>query len=325
MYFIARRLAITLVTLLLVSVFTFLAFNVVRGDPASLILGVEATEDQLAALREEMGLNRSLPARYLSWLGNFFTGNLGNSVRFRGEPIAGLIMDRLPVTFSLAALSLAFTLVLSIPTALIAVRKEGGLLDRLINTVTTINISFPGFFLAVLFIWIFGIVLKLFSPGVYVNYAESPAGFFGGLVFPALAIAIPNAAILVKFLRASILQQLHLDYIRTARSKGASPRQVLYRHALKNGLLPALTLLGMIVGEIFSGSIIIEQVFTIPGLGRLLIASISSRDYPMIQTLVVYIAFIVVLANTLVDIAIQVIDPRIKLEARKEKPGGRSE
>jgi ABC-type dipeptide/oligopeptide/nickel transport system permease component len=313
MHFIARRLAITLVTLLLVSVLTFLAFNVIRGDPASLILGVEATDEQLAALREELGLNRSLPARYLSWLGNFFTGNLGNSVRFRGEPIAGLIMDRLPVTACLATLSLAFIVLLSIPAALIAVRKEGSPLDRLINTVTTVNISFPGFFLAVLFIWVFGVIFKFFSPGAYVSYAESPAGFFNGLIFPALAIAIPNAAILVKFLRTSILQQLRLDYVRTARSKGASPRQVLYRHALKNGVIPALTLLGMIVGDIFSGSIIIEQVFTIPGIGRLLIASISSRDYPMIQTLVVYIAFIVVLANTLVDIAIQVIDPRIKI------------
>jgi ABC-type dipeptide/oligopeptide/nickel transport system permease component len=316
--FIARRLAITLVTLLLVSVLTFLAFNVIRGDPASLILGIEATDEQLAALREEMGLNRGLPARYFAWLGNFFTGNLGNSVRFRGEPIAGLIMDRLPVTCALASLSLAFVFLLSIPVALIAVRKEGGPLDRIINTMTTVNISFPGFFLAVLFIWIFGVTFKFFSPGVYISYAESPAGFFGGLIFPALAIAIPNAAIPVKFLRASILQQLRLDYVRTARSKGASPRQVLYRHALKNGLLPALTLLGMIVGDIFSGSIIIEQVFTIPGLGRLLIASISSRDYPMIQTLVVYIAFVVILANTLVDIAIQVIDPRIRIGEKVE-------
>jgi ABC-type dipeptide/oligopeptide/nickel transport system permease component len=313
MHFIARRLAITLVTLLLASVLTFLAFNVVRGDPASLILGVEATDEQLAALREEMGLNRSLPARYLSWLGNFFTGNLGNSVRFRGEPIADLIMDRLPVTACLASLSLAFIVLLSIPAALIAVRKEGGVLDRLISTITTVNISFPGFFLAVLFIWVFGVIFKLFSPGAYVSYAESPAGFFGGLIFPALAIAIPNAAILVKFLRASILQQLRLDYVRTARSKGASPPRILYRHALKNGVIPALTLLGMIVGDVFSGSIVIEQVFTIPGLGRLLIASISSRDYPLIQTLAVYIAFIVILANTLVDIAIQVIDPRIRI------------
>ncbi|MDR1100415.1 MAG: ABC transporter permease [Treponema sp.] len=313
MYFIVRRLAVTLVTLFLVSVLSFLAFSVVRGDPASLILGTEATEEQLVRLREDMGLDRSLPARYAGWLGNFLTGNLGNSVRFRGEPITGLIMDRLPVTCCLAGLSLALMLLLAFPAALLSVRREGGFLDRLINIGTAINISFPGFFLAVLFIWIFGIILKLFSPGAYVGYAESPEGFFTYLLFPALAIAIPNAAILVKFLRASILQQLRLDYVRTAYSKGASSRRVLYRHALKNALIPALTFLGMILADIFSGSIIIEQVFTIPGIGRLLIASISSRDYPMIQTLVVYIAFIVVFANTLVDIAIQIIDPRIKV------------
>jgi ABC-type dipeptide/oligopeptide/nickel transport system permease component len=319
MYFILRRLAIALITLLLVSVLSFLAFTVVPGDPASLILGVEAADAQLAALREELGLNRSLPARYIAWLGNFFTGRLGNSVRFQGEPIAGLIRDRLPVTACLASLSLAFTLLLSVPAALAAVRKEGGVLDRLIHTLAALSISFPGFFLAVIFIWIFGIVFKLFIPGAYADYAENPGGFFAYLIFPALAIAIPNAGILVKFLRASILQQLRLDYIRAALSKGAAPRQALYRHGLKNALVPALTLLGMIIGDIFSGSIIIEQVFTIPGLGRLLIASINARDYPMIQTLAVYTAGVIVLANTLVDIAIQVIDPRIKAGAGREE------
>ena len=322
MYFIARRLALTLITLFLVSILSFLAFQVVRGDPASLILGTEAAAAQLAALREEMGLNRSLPARYFSWLGGFFTGSLGNSVRLRGEPIAGLILDRLPVTACLASLSLAFILLLSVPAALLAVRKEGGFLDRLINTLTAVNISFPPFFLAVIFIWIFGVIFKLFSPGAYTAYAENPGQFFAYLIFPALAIAIPNAAILVKFLRTSILQQLRLDYVRTAYSKGASPRQVLYRHSLKNALITALTLLGMIVGDIFSGSIIIEQVFAIPGIGRLLLASISSRDYPMIQTLAVYIAFTIVLANTLVDITIHIVDPRITAGMVKSGKGG---
>jgi ABC-type dipeptide/oligopeptide/nickel transport system permease component len=260
-----------------------------------------------------MGLNRSLPRRYISWAGNFLTGNLGNSTRFRGEPIAGLILDRLPVTFCLASLSLFFIFLFSFPLALISVHREGGFVDRLINTLTALNISFPGFFLAVLFIWIFGILLKLFTPGAYVGYAESPAGFLGCLFFPALAIAVPGSAVLVKFLRGSILQQLRSDYVRTAYSKGASRRLTLYRHVLKNGLIPALTLLGMLFAEVFSGSIIIEQVFAIPGIGRLLIAAIGSRDYPMIQTLVVYITVMVVFANTLVDIAIQIIDPRIKM------------
>ncbi|GHV49258.1 peptide ABC transporter [Spirochaetia bacterium] len=313
MYYIGRRLIITLLTLFLVSLLTFTAFRIIPGDPASFILGMEATDEQIEMLREEMGLNRPLPVQYFAWLKNFLTGNLGNSSRFRGASISGMIRERLPVTFSLASIALGFILIISIPAVLLSVKKEGSALDRSMNTLTAVNISFPGFFLAVLFIWVFGLILKLFVPGAYVDYRTNTAGFLGYLVFPALAIAIPNAAILVKFLRASVFQQLRSDYVRTAYSKGNSPRRTLYIHVLKNAIIPGVTLLGMIIGEIFSGSIVIEQVFTIPGIGRLLIASITSRDYPMVQTLVVYIAFIVIAANTLVDIAIQSIDPRIRV------------
>jgi ABC-type dipeptide/oligopeptide/nickel transport system permease component len=179
--------------------------------------------------------------------------------------------------------------------------------------VTAVNISFPSFFLAVLFIWIFGILLKLFIPGSYISYSENIPAFLAYLVFPAIAIALPNAAILVKFLRSSISRALRSDYVRTARSKGAGTYTILYRHVLKNAIIPAVTVMGMIVAEVFSGSIVIEQIFAIPGIGRLLIAAISSRDYPLVQTLVIYIAFIVILANTLADIAIRIIDPRIRV------------
>jgi ABC-type dipeptide/oligopeptide/nickel transport system permease component len=310
--FIARRLVAALVTLFLVSVFAFLAFNVIKGDPASLILGTDATDGQIAALRTQMGLDRPLAVRYLSWLGGFFTGKLGNSTRFQGEAISALIADRLPVTFTLAVLSFFLIVIISFPAALFSVKKEGGLADRIMNTLTAINISIPGFFLAVIFIWIFGILLKLFSPGVWISYSENIAGFIGCLFFPALAIAIPNAAIIVKFLRASVFKELRSDYVRTALSKGAARSRVLYGHVLKNAVIPSVTLAGMIVAEVFSGSIVIEQVFTIPGIGRLLIASITSRDYTMVQTLAVYIAFVMVFANTLVDIAIHIIDPRIR-------------
>jgi ABC-type dipeptide/oligopeptide/nickel transport system permease component len=175
-------------------------------------------------------------------------------------------------------------------------------------------ISFPGFFLGVLLIWLFAILLRLFAPGAYVPYDQDFGGFLAYLIFPALAIALPNAAIVVKFLRGSILQQLRSDYVRTAYSKGNSRRRVLYRHVLKNAVIPAVTLMGMITADVFSGSIVIEQVFTIPGIGRLLIASITSRDFSMAQVLVLYIAFTVVLANTLADIAIQIIDPRIRVK-----------
>jgi ABC-type dipeptide/oligopeptide/nickel transport system permease component len=299
-----------------VSVFGFLAFSVIRGDPASLILGIDATDEQVAALREEMGLDRSLPARYLEWLGNFFSGDLGNSLRFRGEAISSLILERLPVSFVLALLSLFLILLIAVPLSLFSVRREYGLVDRTVTVCTAIGISVPNFFLGILFIWVFGIGLRLFTAGMYVDYRIDFFGFIGYLFFPALAIAIPNAAILAKFLRSSLFKEQRSDYVRTAHSKGAGHSVTLCRHALRNAVIPSITVLGMIVAEIFSGSIIIEQVFAIPGLGRLLIAAITSRDYPLIQTLIMFISFIVILANTLVDIAIQVVDPRIRLERK---------
>ena len=296
----------------LVSVFCFLAFSVIRGDPASLIAGTDATQQQLASLREEMGLNQNLFVRYLDWLRLFVSGNPGNSLRFRGEKILKLIGERLPVSFSLALLSLFFILLISAPLSLLTVRRQGNTADKIANLLTAAGIGTPSFFLGLLFIWFFGFGLRLFVPGNYIDYRENFLGFIRFLCFPALAIAVPNAAVLVKFLRGSLFQELHSGYVQTARSKGACGLYTLRRHVLKNALIPAVTMLGMITAEVFSGSIIIEQVFAIPGIGRLLIAAISSRDYPLIQTLVVYTAFIVVFANTLADIAIMIIDPRIR-------------
>jgi ABC-type dipeptide/oligopeptide/nickel transport system permease component len=293
---------------------TFAAFALIPGDSAVLALGIEASDEQVAALRAQMGLDKSLPRQYAAWLGKFLTGNLGNSARFRGASISGMILERLPVTFSLAGLSLVFMLLTAVPAVLAAAQKEGGVLDRIINALTALSISFPGFFLGVLFIWIFGILLRFFVPGAYVDYRQDPLAFAAYLVFPALALALPNAAILVKFLRTQVLQQLRQDYVRSALARGAGRRRILYGHVLKNAVIPGVTLLGMIVGETFAGSIVIEQVFGIPGIGRLLISSITSRDYSMVQTLAVYTAFMVVLANTLADILIRIIDPRISAD-----------
>jgi ABC-type dipeptide/oligopeptide/nickel transport system permease component len=310
--FIIKRMTITVITLFLVSLLTFTAFALIPGDPALLSLGVEASPEQVEALRREMGLDRSLPLRYFSWLAAFLTGNLGNSTRFRGASVSAMILERLPVTFTLAGLSLVFVLLISLPVTLLTVRKENGALDRITTALTAVNISFPGFFLGVLFIWIFGLILKFFVPGAYISYTQNVFGFIRYLFFPALVIAIPNAAIVIKFLRSSIFAELKSDYVRTARSKGNSWGRILRVHVLRNALIPAVTLLGMIIGEVFSGSIVIEQVFVIPGIGKLLITSIGARDYSLVQTLAVYIAFIVVLANTGADIAIRLIDPRIR-------------
>ena len=318
MYLIGRRLGITLLYLFLVSFLTFSAFRLIPGDAALLSLGTEASQAQIDALKEEMGLDKSFAAQYFSWLGSFLSGSAGNSARFRGEAISKMILERIPVSVCLAGLSFLFVIILALPSSLLSA-KRNSLADRIINFLTALNVSIPGFFLGILIIWILGILLKLFIPGAYVDFRENPAAFVKYLIFPALAIALPNAALVVKFLRASVIRELRSDYARSARSKGGSKAHVLYRHVLKNASLPAITLLGMIAGEILSGSIVIEQVFGIPGIGRLLLASISARDFPMIQTLMIYIAFAVILANTLADIALQIIDPRIRA-AEKVSP-----
>jgi len=310
--YIIKRLFITFITLFLVSILCFLIFSVIKGDPANNLGGMQISPEQIELLREEMGLNRNVFVRYFDWLFNFISGNPGNSYSFRGEAISSLISQRLTVTISLALLSLFFIIVISFSVSLLTVKREGNLIDTIVNFFTAAGISTPGFFLGLLFIFIFGFGFKLFIPGNFMDYNESFFGFIGSLCFPALAIAIPNSAVLIKFLRGSLFQELQSDYVRTAKSKGAGRLYILFHHVFKNACLPAVTMLGMIIAEVFSGSIIIEQVFSIPGTGRLLIAAIGSRDYPLIQALMVYIAFLVVLANTLADITIMIIDPRIK-------------
>ncbi|MCL2243003.1 MAG: ABC transporter permease [Treponema sp.] len=316
MNYILKRVLAALITMFLVSIFCFLAFSFIRGDPASLKGGIDVSPEQLEILREEMGLNRGIFLRFFDWLFRFLSGNPGNSLYFRGETISAIVQERLPVSITLALLSLVLILFISIPVSLFTVKREGGLLDRIINILTAAGISTPGFFLGLLFIFIFGFTAKLFIPGNFIDYRENFTGFLGCLFFPALAIALPNSAVMIKFLRGSLFQEFKSDYARTARSKGAARNYILRCHVFKNAMIPAITVFGMIIAEVFSGSIVIEQVFTIPGIGRLLITAIGSRDYPLIQALMVYIAFLVVAANTLADIFIMIIDPRIR------PPGG---
>lgn len=311
-----RKVFTFFLTLFLVSLLTFLAFNIIPGDPAQLILGTNASPQQLAVLHRQLGLNEPLPMRYFKWLIGFFGGNLGTSIKY-SVSVRSLIASRLPVTSVLAGIALLLILLFSIPIGVFCAKKKDTVIDRLLGTVTMMNISVPNFFLGILFIWIFGILLKCFTPGGYIRFNENPMGFLVYMFFPALAIALPNIATVIKFIRTSFIGQLKLDYVRTAYSKGNGDTAVLYRHVMKNALVPVITLFGMILSEVFSGSIIIEQVFGIPGIGRLLITSILSRDFPLVESLVVYIAAIVVTANLLVDILLQTIDPRIRIHSKQ--------
>lgn len=276
------------------------------------MLGTEASPEKIEALRQELGLNQSLPERYLNWTVNFVKGDMGKSIRF-SEEVKSLIADRIPVTMWLSVLSLLLIFLVSIPLGIFSAKKEGGFIDTVINIFCQINIALPSFFLGIILILVFGLMLKIFTVGKYVNYNESFTGFLGYLILPAFAIALPKIAIVVKFLRAAVLQQMKNDYVRTAFSKGNKENAVLYRHVLKNALITIITLMGMIIADVLAGSIIIEQLFGLPGIGRLLVMSISARDFPLTQALVIYIAFIVVSVNFLVDILYQVIDPRIRV------------
>ncbi|MVB12189.1 Nickel transport system permease protein NikB [Caprobacter fermentans] len=313
MKFYLKKLLSLLLTLLLVSVMAFAAFNLIPGDPAQLILGTQATPEALAELHQKLGLDKSMPERYAGWLLGLLHGNMGTSLQY-SRPVSELIGSRLPVTAALALMALLLIFTVSVPVGVFSAQKRGSPVGRLLDSVTMLNISMPGFFLGILFIWIFGLVLHFFSPGGYVGWRESPAGFLRYMIFPALAVALPNIAVASKFLRSALVEESGADYVRTAVSKGLSKHIVLYRHMLKNALIPFLTLSGMMVAEIFSGSILIEQVFGIPGVGRLLISSILSRDFPLLESLVVYLAFLVVLANFAADLLLQAADPRIRVK-----------
>ncbi len=314
MKYIIKKLVTLIITLLFISFITFTAFSVIPGDAATAKLGTDATPEQVEQLREEMGLNDPIPVRYIHWLGNAVRGDFGESYQYSGVTVASLIADRLPVTAILAVMSLLIILVCSIPLGIISARHEGRWLDTLIHQLCQVTMAVPAFFLGIVLTYIFGLILHWFLPGAFVDPGDSFWGCVSFLIFPAIAVALPKIAMVVKFLRNAILSEVPKDYVRTAYSKGNRERRVLYVHILRNALIPVITFIAMVIAEIMAGSIIVEQVFGIPGMGRLLITSISGRDYPVVQAVVTYITAIVVTVNFIVDVLYQIVDPRVKAQ-----------
>ena len=310
-YFI-RKLTGLIITLLIVSMLAFLAFALIPGDPARQRLGTEATEGLVQELREEMGLNRPLPVRYGQWMRELVTGDMGTSFRYH-VPVRELIGDKIPITIVLTIMSFVMILLLSIPISLIGARYEQTLPDRVLLILNQVMMAVPSFFIGILLTFLFGLVLRWFTPGGYVSYSEDLWGFLGYLILPAVAIALPRAAMTTKMFRNSLLAEMNKDYVRTALSRGNSRFRTLVQHVIKNGFLPVLTLLGMTVAEIITSSIVIEQVFGIPGLGRILITSISHRDYPVVKAIIILLAVIILGLNVLVDILYQRLDKRIEI------------
>ncbi|MBR1476729.1 MAG: ABC transporter permease [Lachnospiraceae bacterium] len=316
MRYLLKKIMTLSVTLFLVSVAAFIAFQIIPGDVVGSILGTEATPEREEELRHELMLDRPPVERYFHWLFNVVKGNLGVSYRYSKNmnemmPVKELIGDKLPVTLSLAALSILFIIAVSIPLGVLWARSKSRALDAALSVLTQVSMAIPAFFIGILMTYLFGIALKLFSPGAYVSYHKDFKGFITYLIFPAISIAIPKIGMTARFLRNSMLTEIKSDYVRTAYSKGCSERRVMYGHVLKNALMPVITFLGMIIAEIVAGSIVIEQVFSLPGIGRLLISSISTRDFPVVEILILYITFVVIFVYFTVDILYRVIDPRI--------------
>lgn len=308
--YVARRLLFMLPVALLVSFVTFMLIHLVPGDPARVLLGEEATPQSVAALRQQLGLDRPLGVQYGLWLWQAIHGNLGESIQLQ-QPVIQAIWQRLPVTIELGVASLIFSVALAVPLGVMAATNPNGRLDWLVNVTSLLGTAIPSFVLGLLLILVFAVFIRIFPPGGYVPFSEDPLGNLRDLVLPAVALGVGAVAVNLRQVRTSMLEVLHEDYIRTAWAKGLRPRQVNYRHALRNALMPLLTIVGLQVGAILAGTFVIETIFLWPGIGALTIQSIFSKDYPVVQGVVLLAALSYMAVNLFVDIGYKVLDPRV--------------
>ncbi|NLW55076.1 MAG: ABC transporter permease [Firmicutes bacterium] len=300
-----------LLTLWLVSLFTFIVFQVIPGNPAQVILGAEALPEQVAALEKELGLDKPLYLRYLHWIGGIFRGDFGNSLRY-GQPVRGLMVESLKVTLPVAGLALVFIVLLGFPLGLTVGKYHAQKQGVMLSVVAQLGTAIPSFWLGILMMLAFAKLFRFFTPGAFIPWDEDWLKALASLVPPALAVALPKVAVLTRYVSTAYVEEKRADYIRTAYAKGLAEKEVLYVHLLKNILIPVVTVLGLMSSDILGGSIIVEKVFALPGIGRLLIEAISFRDFPLIQAIALYLAGVVVSLNLLVDLSYSIFDPRIR-------------
>ena len=311
MKLVLKKTASLIITLFVVSLLAFFAFQIIPGDPTTKILGTNASPEKVAALRQQLGLNRPVLVRYWDWLVSFVKGDFGVSYNYL-SPVGSLLADKLPVTILLTILSFALTAVISIPLGIASGSTRSTLIDHLAMVLDQFVMAIPPFFLGIIACYVFGIVLKWFMPGNYVSFSESAAGCIAYLLLPALCLAIPRIAMTVRMLRGSIREEMTQNYVLTARSRGLSRGKILVRHVLRNAMIPVVTFLAVSAAEIMTGTIIIEQVFTIPGIGRLLVSSIGNRDFPVVQAIVVILAAWIMIVNFAADLINHWMDPRLR-------------
>ncbi|WP_299899604.1 ABC transporter permease [uncultured Ruegeria sp.] len=309
--YVLKRLISLLVSLAVASVVIFAVIEVAPGDPASFMLGVNAQEDTLAALRVELGLDGSKIQRYFNWVGGMLGGDFGTSYTYR-TPVSQMIADRLWVSLPLALYALTLSTLIAFPAGIYAAARRGKPGDLAVMGATQLGIAVPNFWFAMMLVLIFAINLRWFNAGGFVGWGDGVLAGLHSLTLPAVALALPQAAILARVMRSALLDILGEDFMRTARAKGLSRRQALWRHGVRNALIPVLTIIGLQFSFLLAGSIIIEQVFYLPGLGRLVFQAISARDLIVVESVVMLLVFAVITVNFLVDLAYAAVDPRLR-------------
>ncbi|WP_353473266.1 ABC transporter permease [Salipiger sp. H15] len=305
-----KRLTSLALSLLVASLVIFLVVEVAPGDPASYMLGMNAQPDTVAALRTELGLDLPKWQRYLAWLGGMLSGDFGTSYTYR-TPVAQMVADRITVSLPLALYALGLSTLIALPAGIYAAARRGKAGDAGVIGATQLGIAIPNFWFAMLLVLLFALKLRWFSAGGFPGW-ENPLLALKSLTLPAVALALPQAAILARVMRSSLIDILSEDFIRTARAKGLSRRQALWRHGLRNALIPVLTILGLQFSFLLAGAIIIEQVFFLPGLGRLIFQSITQRDLIVVESVVMLLVFAVIAVNFLTDMAYALADPRLR-------------
>ncbi len=308
-YLLGRFLSLGL-SLIAASLVIFVVIEVVPGDPAAFMLGLNANEETVLALREELGLTGSKAARYLAWITGLVQGDFGTSYTYR-VPVSELVLQRIWVSLPLAAFALILSTAIAFPIGLIAASRRGSAADFSIMGGTQLGIAIPNFWFAMLLVLVFAVKLRWFNAGGFPGW-EAPLLALKSLLLPAVALALPQAAILARVMRSALIETMGQDYIRTARAKGLTRRQVTLRHALRNALIPVLTIIGLQFSFLLAGAIIIENVFFLPGLGRLIFQGITQRDLVVVESVTMLLVFAVILVTFLVDIAYALADPRLR-------------
>lgn len=309
--YILKRLLSLVISLAIASLVIFAVIEVVPGDPASFMLGLNAQPETLAALRSELGLDLSKPQRYLAWVGGMMTGDFGTSYTYR-TPVADMVAQRLWVSLPLAVYALTLSTFIAFPAGIYAAARRGRPGDMGVMGATQLGVAIPNFWFAMMLVLLFAIKLRWFSAGGFAGWEDGLLTGLHSLTLPAIALALPQAAILARVMRSALLDVLGEDFMRTARAKGLTARQALWRHGLRNAMIPVLTIIGLQFSFLLAGAIIIEQVFFLPGLGRLIFQSISARDLIVVESVTMLLVFAVIFVNFCVDLAYAAVDPRLR-------------